>query len=230
MARAAAPYMRDAAKREMEGGGAPSDRCIINVSSTSGLHGNVGQANYAAAKVAALRGTGAGPVRAGHGSRPALQAGIVGLTKTIAKEWGAFGVRANAVPAALPSRSLACARRRARVRGGSVGRLWDDRDADDERFCLRGGRGLARPCRPGAVRDASATRPQAVEVGGQAVQQGLPPEVAKMWEGGPLLRAMVPLNRKGRPEEAAGGILFLASPHASYVTGHTLEVTGGMGI
>ena len=51
-----------------------------------------------------------------------------------------------------------------------------------------------------------------------------------MWEGGPLLRAMVPLNRKGRPEEAAGGILFLASPHASYVTGHTLEVTGGMGI
>jgi len=48
--RAAAPYMRDAAKREMEGGGTPSDRCIINVSSTSGLHGNVGQANYAAAK------------------------------------------------------------------------------------------------------------------------------------------------------------------------------------
>ena len=155
MARAAAPYMRDAAKREMEGGGAPSDRCIINVSSTSGLHGNVGQANYAAAKVAALRGTGAGPVRAGHGSRPAHQAGIVGLTKTIAKEWGAFGVRANAVPAAPPSRSLACARRRARVRGGSVGRIWDDRDADDERFCLRGGRGLARPCR-----EPSVTRPR----------------------------------------------------------------------
>ena len=85
-----------------------------------------------------------------------------------------------------------------------------------------------------AGREPSVTRPrrrpQAVEVGGQAVQQGLPPEVAKMWEGGPLLRAMVPLNRKGRPEEAAGGILFLASPHASYVTGHTLEVTGGMGI
>jgi len=160
MARAAAPYMRDAAKREMEGGGAPSDRCIINVSSTSGLHGNVGQANYAAAK-----------------------AGIVGLTKTIAKEWGAFGVRANAVAFGMIE-----------------------------------------------TRMTSAFASEAVEVGGQAVQQGLPPEVAKMWEGGPLLRAMVPLNRKGRPEEAAGGILFLASPHASYVTGHTLEVTGGMGI
>ena len=30
--------------------------------------------------------------------------------------------------------------------------------------------------------------------------------------------------------QAAGGILFLASPLASYITGHTLEVTGGMGI
>ena len=30
--------------------------------------------------------------------------------------------------------------------------------------------------------------------------------------------------------EAAGGVLFLASPLATYVTGHTLEVTGGMGI
>ncbi|KAK4892591.1 hypothetical protein LTR28_002303, partial [Elasticomyces elasticus] len=50
-------------------------RNIINISSTSGLHGNAGQANYALAK-----------------------AGVVGLTKTIAKEWGpAFGVRANTV-------------------------------------------------------------------------------------------------------------------------------------
>ena len=41
---------------------------------------------------------------------------------------------------------------------------------------------------------------------------------------------MVPLGRTGAPEEAAGGILLLASPFASYITGHTLEVTGGMGI
>jgi Dehydrogenases with different specificities (related to short-chain alcohol dehydrogenases) len=50
-------------------------RNIINISSTSGLHGNAGQANYALAK-----------------------AGVVGLTKTIAKEWGPqFGVRANTI-------------------------------------------------------------------------------------------------------------------------------------
>jgi 3-oxoacyl-[acyl-carrier protein] reductase len=64
--REAAPYFRVKDGR---------DRCIINISSTSGLHGNPGQVNYALAK-----------------------AGVVGLTKTIAKEWGpAFGVRANTV-------------------------------------------------------------------------------------------------------------------------------------
>ena len=41
---------------------------------------------------------------------------------------------------------------------------------------------------------------------------------------------MVPLARKGRPEEAAGAMAFLASPLSSYVSGHTLEVTGGFGI
>jgi len=68
--RAAAPFMRIKA----EPGSAPENRSVINVSSVSGLHGNVGQANYAAAKSA-----------------------IVGFTKTIAQEWGGFGVRANTI-------------------------------------------------------------------------------------------------------------------------------------
>ncbi|KAI8666001.1 hypothetical protein NCS57_00823400 [Fusarium keratoplasticum] len=66
LVRAAAPYFRVK-------DGAP--RCIVNISSTSGVHGNAGQLNYALAK-----------------------AGVTGFTKTIAKEWGPmFGVRANTV-------------------------------------------------------------------------------------------------------------------------------------
>jgi 3-oxoacyl-[acyl-carrier protein] reductase len=37
-------------------------------------------------------------------------------------------------------------------------------------------------------------------------------------------------GRPATPEEAAGGILLMASPFAAYITGHTLEVTGGAGI
>ncbi len=72
--RAAIPYMRELAKKEKEATGAAKARKIINVSSTSGTRGNVGQANYASAKL-----------------------GVVGLTKTLAKEWGPFNIQVNAV-------------------------------------------------------------------------------------------------------------------------------------
>jgi 3-oxoacyl-[acyl-carrier protein] reductase len=71
--RAAAPYLREPAKKEREEG-KEVFRKIVNVSSTSGTFGNAGQANYSAGK-----------------------AGVVGLTKTIAKEWGQFKVNVNAV-------------------------------------------------------------------------------------------------------------------------------------
>ncbi|MCX7230397.1 MAG: SDR family oxidoreductase [Burkholderiales bacterium] len=49
-------------------------RKVVNISSTSGVNGNAGQSNYAAAK-----------------------SGINGLTKTLAKEWGRYNVTVNSV-------------------------------------------------------------------------------------------------------------------------------------
>ncbi len=71
--RAAAPHLREPAKKEREEG-REVFRKIVNVSSTSGTFGNAGQANYSAGK-----------------------AGVVGLTKTLAKEWGQFKINVNAV-------------------------------------------------------------------------------------------------------------------------------------
>ena len=72
--RAASEYLRETAKREKEEQGRASARKIVNVSSTTGTRGNAGQTNYAAGK-----------------------AGIVGVTKTLAKEWGQFNIQVNAV-------------------------------------------------------------------------------------------------------------------------------------
>jgi 3-oxoacyl-[acyl-carrier protein] reductase len=71
--RAAAPHLREPAKQERERG-EEVFRKIVNVSSISGTMGNAGQANYSSGKAA-----------------------IVGLTKTLAKEWGQFKINVNAV-------------------------------------------------------------------------------------------------------------------------------------
>ena len=71
--RAAAPFIREAARREAEEG-REVFRKVVNISSTSGVLGNAGQANYSTAK-----------------------AGIMGLTRAMAKEWGRYKVNVNAV-------------------------------------------------------------------------------------------------------------------------------------
>jgi 3-oxoacyl-[acyl-carrier protein] reductase len=73
MCRAVAPHMREPAKKEREEG-REVFRKIVNVSSISGVMGNAGQANYSSGKAA-----------------------VVGLTKTLAKEWGQFKINVNAV-------------------------------------------------------------------------------------------------------------------------------------
>ncbi len=50
----------------------------------------------------------------------------------------------------------------------------------------------------------------------------LPEELRKEY------KSQVPLKRFGTPEEVASAVLFLASEEASYITGATLEVTGGL--
>jgi len=71
--RAAADYLRGVTKREAAQG-QEAFRKVVNISSISGVYGNAGQANYSAAK-----------------------AGITGLTRAMAKEWGRYKVNVNCV-------------------------------------------------------------------------------------------------------------------------------------
>jgi 3-oxoacyl-[acyl-carrier protein] reductase len=110
---------------------------IINVSSISGVMGNPGQANYSAAK-----------------------AGLIGLTKSLAREVGSRSITVNAVA-------------------------------------------------PGFIEtDMTTTLDAALR--GRVVEA-------------------IPMERMGTAEEVAAAIAFLASPQASYITGHVLHVDGGMG-
>jgi len=71
--RAAAPHLREPAKQEAAEG-REVFRKVVNVTSIAGTQGNLGQVNYATAK-----------------------AGLVGMTKTLAREWGPYKVNVNAV-------------------------------------------------------------------------------------------------------------------------------------
>lgn len=109
---------------------------IINISSISGIVGNPGQANYCAAK-----------------------AGLIGITKSLARELGSRGITVNAVA-------------------------------------------------PGFI-ETDMTR-----------------ELSEQIRAGML--SQIPLKRAGSAEDVAQAVAFLASDHASYITGQTLQVNGGM--
>jgi 3-oxoacyl-[acyl-carrier protein] reductase len=144
--------MREPAKAVLEKGGVPEPRSIINISSTTGTRGNAGQLNYSAGKSA-----------------------VLGMTKTIAKEWGMFNIRCNAI---------------------AFGRIATRLTADKKE-------------------GASITTPD-----GEKVALGIPGAGNANFDA-------IPLRRAGTPEEAGASIVMLASPWAGYVTGQTLEVTGG---
>jgi 3-oxoacyl-[acyl-carrier protein] reductase len=109
---------------------------VINISSIVGRIGNFGQANYAAAK-----------------------AGLIGLTKTLAREYARKGVTVNAIA-------------------------------------------------PGFVK----TR----------MLDGVPDKALQS------VLDITPVGRLGDPMEIGASVLYLASPSASFVTGHVLDVNGGM--
>ena len=109
---------------------------VINITSVVGITGNKGQANYAASK-----------------------AGLIGLTKSVAKELASRNVLANAIA-------------------------------------------------PGFI-DTDMTK-------------ALTPDARTQ------LSAQIPLGRLGTPADIAGLVAFLASEHASYITGHVFVVDGGM--
>lgn len=76
-----------------------------------------------------------------------------------------------------------------------------------------------------AAKEAGAT----ISINGKDVALGVPGAKAAT-EATAETYPGIPLQRGGSADEAASATLFLASPMASYVTGHTLEVTGGAGI
>ena len=150
--REASHYIRDAAKKEIAANGRANPRKVVNVSSVSGVYGNAGQANYSTAK-----------------------AGITGLTKTLAKEWGRYNVQVNAVCYGFIDTRLT----------------------------------------------ASKENAEKMQREGEEIQLGIPDQMRQMSS------MLIPLGRPGTPEEAAGPMLFLASPLSNYVSGAVLEVTGG---
>jgi NAD(P)-dependent dehydrogenase (short-subunit alcohol dehydrogenase family) len=112
---------------------------IINISSTSAL-GNAGQLNYSASK-----------------------AGVIGMTKTAAKELGGKGVNVNAI---------------------APGMIWTD------------------------------------------MIKNMPEESIKQMEA--MLPALLPMNRKGTPQDVANLALFLASDESSFITGQVIFCDGGL--
>ncbi len=111
---------------------------IVNITSVMGLIGNPGQANYSASK-----------------------AGIIGFTRSMAKEVGSRNIQVNAVA-------------------------------------------------PGFI-ETSMT-------------EALSPDLRDS------LTKRIPAGRLGQPEDVVGAVVYLCSPAANYVTGHTLTVDGGMTI
>jgi NAD(P)-dependent dehydrogenase (short-subunit alcohol dehydrogenase family) len=79
-------------------------------------------------------------------------------------------------------------------------------------------RGLARSLAPDGIR-VNTVSPGFVD--SPMLRDGAEEADLRAWA------AMAPLGRLARPEEMAGAVVFLCSDHASYITGATVNVSGG---
>eukprot|EP00891_Asterochloris_glomerata_P000645 jgi/Astpho2/645/Aster-04485 len=130
------------------------------------------------------------------------KAGLIGLTKTVAKELGPFNIRCNCIAFSfIQTRLIADRTGGSTVKVGCTAKMQ-----------------LSLHCWP-----QHAKMLDALQVGGESVKVGMP-NASQITD---VAKQFIPLRRLGSPEEAAGSMLMLTCPFSSYISGQILEVTGG---
>ena len=162
---------------------------VINISSVSGVMGNAGQSNYSASK-----------------------AGLIGLTKSVARELAGKGICVNAVAPgyiatdmteALPEKA-----REGLLQMIPMGKIGQPEDIAQMVVFLAGKGICVNAVAPGYI----AT--DMTEALSEKAREGL--------------LQMIPMGRIGRPEDIAQMVVFLAGPGSDYITGQVIHVDGGM--
>jgi 3-oxoacyl-[acyl-carrier protein] reductase len=173
LARACAPVFRAAAKAD-DAAGVTRHRKTVMVSSMAGEWGLVGAGNYAAAK-----------------------AGVLGLMRTLAQEWGRYRVNVNAVAFGVVQTRFGLPQ-------------------SEDQVIETGGRTI----------HVGMPAKQAERMG-VTVDPDKPPTDEEIYAAKPMPPQMVALGRSGTIEDAANSIFYLCSPMSDYTTGQVLAVNGG---
>ena len=173
LARACAPVFRAAAKADDEAG-VTRHRKTVMISSMAGEWGLVGAGNYASAK-----------------------AGVLGLMRTLAQEWGRYRVNVNAVAFGVVQTRFGLPQ-------------------SEDQVIETGGRTI----------HVGMPAKQAERMG-VTVDPDKPPTDEETYAAKPMPPQMVALGRSGTIEDAANSIFYLCSPMSDYTTGQVLAVNGG---
>ena len=173
VARATAPHFRAAAEND-DAHGVKRHRKTVMVSSLAGQWGLVGAGNYASAK-----------------------AGMLGLMRTLAQEWGRFRVNVNAVAFGVIQTRFGLPQ-------------------SEHEVIETGGRTI----------HVGMPAKQAERMGVTIDPDRVVPD-EEVYAARPMPPHIVPLGRTGTISDAANAIFWLCSPLSDYVTGQVLAVNGG---